>query len=71
MYQYVMQSFHVFGAATVSKLVQSGTDGGSSGCADPAGKGAGGPSGPQHLSDAMVSVWGTTQFGPLEETVNR
>ena len=42
-----------------------------SGGAEPAGELAGRPSDPQDLADAMLSVWGTLNFGPLEEIVDR
>lgn len=69
-YRFVMQSLHYFEHAVATKLMQGVAGRETCGGAEPTGAGACGP-GPQDLADAMVSVWHSIDFGPLEEIVDR
>ena len=70
-YRYVIQSYLGFGQAVASKVMQNAAELGTLDDAEQAGGCTGGPPDPQDLADAMVSVWGKLNFGPLEEMVNR
>jgi len=83
-YRYVMRSFKAFEQAVAARMVEGAVDCGPPvGNDKPADDDVTGPSDPRfqslrllpgfdhQLADAMVSVWGKIDFGPLEEIVNR
>ena len=65
-----MRSFHVFGQAVTSAVVRSTTDCRTGG-AEITAEGAGGPTEPEQVANAMASAWGKIDFEPLEEVVER
>ena len=66
-----MQSYHDFGQAVSSKVMQKTADRVTVGGAEPVGETTESTFDPQIVADAMLSAWGKLNFGPLEEIVDR